>query len=605
MPTLKSGTIGKGHNRPTGIPGLIPFAIAFFLFLTANVQSQETVANALYLNQGYVELPSTLTVGLTDATVEAWVKWENFNKWSRVFDFGREGNAAVLQNEKKSSKLHFAVYNRAGKRHRITAKNSVRKDIWYHIAAVSGSKTGIKLYINGARVEGDPFIRKYEKFDDGIHDPEYKWVSDTLATATFDDISGGMNYIGKSNWPKDELFHGYISEFRIWNTVRTRDQIKNTMVTQLAGDEAGLVGYWRFDRAEGNSVKDLTGNRHNATLVAGAGISSVKGPSLKKVKTAGEARQETWATFHQEGRRAFEAGDWKTAIESLSKVESAYKDFQGVQSMLTDYHKKRAELWEGYYRQGKQALQRGEWEEAKATLSKIDPAYKNYKVAQSMIKGASAGLQQKQRHRQFYERGRQAFENGDYDSAVTLLSKVGKGTDRYKDAQSIIAKAKSQKTNEANQPLYVQGKQAFKNGDYQGAVESLLKVGKEFENYPDAQSTAAEAKRILQVELQKYSGTWESKETGEGIWWKLVIHPDGAWEIYNTLNPESKAAKMFGGGFSWGEVDKKGRFRVTRAGLNLYQKQQENERLMYRCTLSENALHATYYTGDPKIKFTK
>ena len=58
------------------------------------------------------------------------------------------------------------------------------KDIWYHIAAVSGSKTGLQLYINGALVEGDPFIRKHTKIDDGIHDPEYKWVSDTLATAT-------------------------------------------------------------------------------------------------------------------------------------------------------------------------------------------------------------------------------------------------------------------------------------------------------------------------------------------------------------------------------------------------------------------------------------
>ena len=67
--------------------------------------------------KSHVELPRNLFDRTTKATIEVWVKWNRFNKWSRVFDFGREGNAVVLQIEKTSNTLNYRIWDRSGKRH--------------------------------------------------------------------------------------------------------------------------------------------------------------------------------------------------------------------------------------------------------------------------------------------------------------------------------------------------------------------------------------------------------------------------------------------------------------------------------------------------------
>ena len=53
-------------------------------------------------------------------------------------------------------------------------------------------------------------------------------------------------------------FNGYIDEFRIWNTARSAADITSTMHRALTGDEAGLVGYWKFDETTGTAAADST-----------------------------------------------------------------------------------------------------------------------------------------------------------------------------------------------------------------------------------------------------------------------------------------------------------------------------------------------------------
>jgi len=203
--------------------------------------------NVLYLDgkKGYVELPSSITNGLTESTIEVWIRFEKFNKWSRIFDFGRKGNAVVVSNEKKSSKFRFEIWNKYGKSHKILAKNIIKQGKWHHIAAVLSREEGMSFYIDGIQVGGSPFkvINMAENglWLDGISPKigglhQYGHVVKTieknsggktlyLSTGSLDDVSGGRNYIGKSHSIKDEFFFGYLTEFRIWNTARNQDQI--------------------------------------------------------------------------------------------------------------------------------------------------------------------------------------------------------------------------------------------------------------------------------------------------------------------------------------------------------------------------------------------
>ncbi len=51
-----------------------------------------------------------------------------------------------------------------------------------------------------------------------------------------------------------QRFAGSLDEIRIWNIGRTQAQIQSTMCFQIAGNEPGLVGYWRFDENVGQTA---------------------------------------------------------------------------------------------------------------------------------------------------------------------------------------------------------------------------------------------------------------------------------------------------------------------------------------------------------------
>ena len=62
-----------------------------------------------------------------------------YNEWSRVFDFGREGNAVVVQNNKKSSQINFRIWDNKEKLHGVRSQGccacqylaSPRGGVWH------------------------------------------------------------------------------------------------------------------------------------------------------------------------------------------------------------------------------------------------------------------------------------------------------------------------------------------------------------------------------------------------------------------------------------------------------------------------------------------
>ncbi|MDJ0519096.1 MAG: hypothetical protein QNJ74_23520 [Trichodesmium sp. MO_231.B1] len=73
-----------------------------------------------------------------------------------------------------------------------------------------------------------------------------------------------LSYIGNSSDGGHPI--GCLDEFRVWNIVRTPEEIEATMRKSLVGTETNLRGYWRFEEATGNLVKDLTPYRNNGTI---------------------------------------------------------------------------------------------------------------------------------------------------------------------------------------------------------------------------------------------------------------------------------------------------------------------------------------------------
>ncbi len=88
----------------------------------------------------------------------------------------------------------------------------------------------------------------------------------------------GPLLIGRDN--QGRFLDGQMDDVRVWNDLRTADEIRENYDQQLSGSENGLAGYWQFDDATTGTVQDLTSNNNDATLTGGAQVVRTVGPSL-------------------------------------------------------------------------------------------------------------------------------------------------------------------------------------------------------------------------------------------------------------------------------------------------------------------------------------
>ncbi len=200
------------------------------LFCPAQNSSKTNRVLKLNGSNSYVQLPPDIFKNLTQATVEAWAKWNEFLPFSRVFEFGAGYQSVSLFNHSTNADLRFNIYPRFAKfeprwMHTATARGLLRTSEWMHLAAVSGPG-GMRLYANG------------------------RLVAQHTNTTTFADIDAAhTNVLGRglARGPQDRDFKGEIDEVRVWNHRRTLDEIRENMFKRMSGREEGLTHLWNFD----------------------------------------------------------------------------------------------------------------------------------------------------------------------------------------------------------------------------------------------------------------------------------------------------------------------------------------------------------------------
>jgi hypothetical protein len=136
------------------------------------------------------------------------------------------------------------------------ATYSYTKDAWYHIAYVV-TPTNYAAYVNGELTA-----------DGSIYPAGNPVLYDTKHPLLF----------GMDGQPPDDL-DGNIAEIRIWKTARTLEEIRTNRRRELAGNESGLQGYWRFAHDGGRSTPDLSGHGFPGTLMSTASLNK-NGPPI-------------------------------------------------------------------------------------------------------------------------------------------------------------------------------------------------------------------------------------------------------------------------------------------------------------------------------------
>ena len=188
-------------------------------------------------NDDFVDLPTELASGLSSMTFETWYYHAEARDWQRILDFGNSTNNYVVLTPSSGADgavmLNLKTQSNPSSI-RVPTSVTLSLNRWYHLAFVvdeSGPEVIARVYIDGELV--------------------------TTQTIAFGfSGSGPFNnlWLGKSAFDNSNLI-GKLDEVRIWNTVRSSEEIKENYDKELDGNEDGLLAYYDMNQplASGNA----------------------------------------------------------------------------------------------------------------------------------------------------------------------------------------------------------------------------------------------------------------------------------------------------------------------------------------------------------------
>jgi hypothetical protein len=192
-----------------------------------------------------------------DITLEAWIKLEQkASTAGTVFTIISKADGALNKRlygfniASGDDKLSFYVSDNgtADSGHFLswvstTAMTTIAT--WFHVAvSLDLSTETCHFYVNG--VEEDGTI----SYGDSVG-----------ASLAGNDVSFKVGAYADDG-SADKFFDGLIDEVRVWNDIRSQAEISANYETELIGNEANLIGYWKFN----DSALDETSNNNDLTL---------------------------------------------------------------------------------------------------------------------------------------------------------------------------------------------------------------------------------------------------------------------------------------------------------------------------------------------------
>ncbi len=210
--------------------------------LPASAQSIWTNALSFDGTNDYVVISRPVS---NDFTIECWFRSTQIagEDWQWYFGMGLvDGEVAHTTNDFGLALGAGKVLFGTGGTNDVTIRSAVVADgNWHHVAATRRQSNGaMQLYVDGQLV-----------------------VSGTNGTSTLSappqmrlgSLATGLNF-----------FQGELDEVRIWNVVRTAEQIRQHLGHPLSGTESNLAAYFRLDEGAGGTAFDSTTNDCDGTI---------------------------------------------------------------------------------------------------------------------------------------------------------------------------------------------------------------------------------------------------------------------------------------------------------------------------------------------------
>lgn len=242
--------------------------VAYYL-----VKRTSAISTAAQLTDNWIKFPKMNEAGgsvaaayngLTAMTYEAFIYIDKFDTNN---GFGECSISTVMGVESylllrigdtnfERRQLQFDGSGKGSQFGKLPSKGDPAKNLsagqWYHVACTYDQATRTaRIFLNGELID--------EAKDVGVTGAS----EENRINLAMRGMEGATNaeyefFIGKS-YNDFRPLQGKIAEARVWKCARTQEEIKaNMQGISNPEDEADLIGYWKFDEGEGNTVKDYS-----------------------------------------------------------------------------------------------------------------------------------------------------------------------------------------------------------------------------------------------------------------------------------------------------------------------------------------------------------
>ena len=172
-------------------------------------------------------------------TIEAWVYLKSYLPWSTILEFGktspRDSVAFYASDGSLTGKPCFYMNFQEGG-YVLYTDQEIPLNQWTHLAVTFDESLTARIYIDGVEVASKVMPKP---------------PTEVLCSSS---------YIGSEPFNTGYL-DGYIDDLRIWNVVRTPEQLINNKERPLVGNETGLMGYWPFDDGSDYNIMEYASGR--------------------------------------------------------------------------------------------------------------------------------------------------------------------------------------------------------------------------------------------------------------------------------------------------------------------------------------------------------
>ena len=216
------------YTLTTNVSDLAGNSADTFTTTTFRALNNPSTNNALAFDgtNDYVTADINLPTG--DFTYSAWVKFNTVSRKESIFSVGGDNELLIIKNT--NGKLAVWI----GGSEQIVESSATDTD-WHHIA-LTRSGVNATLYRDGVSIGSSTSV--------GSGSLSFGNCDLLIASDSDNGCDGSL----------DDYLDGQIDELRIWDDVRTVSEISTNMVSELTGNESNLVGYYKFNEPDTNTV---------------------------------------------------------------------------------------------------------------------------------------------------------------------------------------------------------------------------------------------------------------------------------------------------------------------------------------------------------------